>query len=154
MKFKHITLFLGLFIFLIGIIGYGNLYSQSKININEVDKQYLTSVQISTIGNKTVEKIIKNQPYENMEEVNVINGIGTVKYNTLSKIFCTYDTCRFEYYILFGVLIIILCIAGVLLMTLYYYSKQKEHIEQKEKDDKQKQLSNELKNTLEKNIKK
>jgi len=147
MKSKHITLFLGLFIFLIGIIGYVNLYSQSKININNVDKQYLITTQINTIGNKTIDKIIKNQPYKSMEDINAVKGIGKVKYNTLSKTFCTYDTCRFEYYILGISICIILIVVGALLIIYYFIKKEKDEM-------KKKQLSKELKYSLDKNIKK
>jgi hypothetical protein len=82
-----------------------------------------------------------------MEEVNAINGIGTVKYNTLSKVFCTCDTCRFDYYILGISICIILIVVGALLIIYYFIKKEKDEM-------KKKQLSKELKYSLDKNIKK
>lgn len=138
MKSKRILFIIGAFLFVIGICGYIGLYSQKKININQVDKQYLDTVKISTIGEQTVDKIIINQPYNNMEQLNSINGIGNVKYKTLSTIFCTYDTCRFQYYIA-GILCCALAISiGALLIIYILIKKDKQKKEQEEDEINQK----------------
>ncbi|MDD3267236.1 MAG: hypothetical protein PHC75_08690 [Burkholderiales bacterium] len=55
---------------MLGILGFGISKYNSSININTINKQQLNLLvkDVNGVGDETVDKIIKNQPYESVDD--------------------------------------------------------------------------------------
>jgi len=136
-RHKEVTcmcfLWISVFIFAVGATNYIGMYSQTKININQMTEEDFSEMKISTIGNITASKIVKAQPIVEINDLTKINGIGNERYSMLSKVFCTYDNCRFTDYITILIWDALLIAIGALCM-IYFGYKHKGIKEQKAKN--------------------
>jgi TRAP-type C4-dicarboxylate transport system permease small subunit len=98
---KHKWFKIGICLFVIGIFGLIYIGAvQSKININNMTAADWQSCQhIDGIGAETISKLESNAPFDRIQDIEKIDGIGTAKTAIIERHFCTYDTCRFEIFI-------------------------------------------------------
>jgi hypothetical protein len=97
---KHKALKFGICLLVIGLIGIIYCGANSKININRMTPADWQSCQhIGGIGVETISKLESNTPFDRIHDIEKIDGIGPTKSAIIERHFCTYDTCRFEKFI-------------------------------------------------------
>jgi hypothetical protein len=115
---KHKTLKIGILFLTAGIILLAFSFTQVRININSMTAADWSQTSIKKIGVKTEALVLKAEPVTNVSDLMAVDGIGTVKVAALERVFCTYDTCRFQIFIIALTAGIALIILGALL--IYY----------------------------------
>jgi len=118
MRIKHLWMKLGIAFLSAGIIMLAFSFTQSKININSMTAADWSQTSIKSIGVKTEALVLKAEPVTNVSDLKVIDGIGTVKVAALQRVFCIYDTCRFEIFITVLIVGAIFTGLGVILIFL------------------------------------
>jgi hypothetical protein len=78
----------------IGIVLLGWTYFNSPSNINRMTSTDWNNFHASGIGTATVEKLASNAPYQNIEDVNKVVGIGPAKMVQINRYFTTWDTAK------------------------------------------------------------
>jgi hypothetical protein len=113
---KHKLLKLGIIFLAVGVIALAFSFTQTRININRMTAADWQQTHLTSIGVKTGELVLKSEPVVNVEDLAAVKGIGTVKVATLERHFCTYDTVRFEIFIIALSVGIAFMILGALLI--------------------------------------
>jgi hypothetical protein len=114
---KHKALKFGICLLTIGLIGIVFCGANNKININRMASADWQSCQhINGIGTETITKLENNAPFDQIQDVEKIDGIGIVKTAIIKHHFCTYDTCRIEIFVFALSFSCVLIVIGALLI--------------------------------------
>lgn len=123
----------GITLLVVSILLFGFLFTQTKVNINNlspVDIVYACD-SIKGLGDVTAEELIKNTPMANLEAVKALPNIGEKKTKIINQHFTTVDTIRSGVFIGCLFMAIALSIAGSALVTCHYEAikRQEERLD-------------------------
>lgn len=111
---------IGVVLLCFGISFFLFCYSNSRININDLDYSDIPTVSssIDGIGYSTLTTVVDNKPYQYISDLKELPGVGDARYNKLHQRFSTYDVCRFE--IFFIGLFLAVIITSFSCMLIYH----------------------------------
>ncbi len=97
-------------------------YFNTPVNINRMTSADWQNFHAKEIGTETVQKLSAGAPYQSIEDINKISGIGPVKMAQIKRYFTTWDTAKSDVWYIGFFAGLILFFGGI----LYRYITEKD----------------------------
>ncbi len=122
---RHKSAFLN-FGILVGLALIMWAYVNAPVNINRMQPGDWQDTHIQSIGTATVEKLSAGVPYQSINEIDQINGIGPVKMAQVKRYFTTWDTAKADAWFPGFIIGLVLFFGGCIVKYCFYIDHKKD----------------------------